>query len=126
MPRILNSAPLLLLLAAAGTAQHSPQCTQETETLQADSFLDLVQNDLYDSFQDDYNSVCDFKGVSVPDCGLKFDGNNRTYVAACEDKGGQVLTRPVVLKCGWRPRLRAKGHSGEAGVLHPRPHHELN
>lgn len=95
--------PTGLLAAALFSAQAavSPECISETEALQVDSFLDVIQNDLYKVFQDDYNRLCDFSSITNPDCGLEFDGNNRTYVLACEDKGGQVMTRPVKLKCGY-------------------------
>ena len=79
----------------------SPQCLQETTQLEQDSFLDMIQDDLYNQYKSDFDSFCDFQGLTTPDCGLKFDGDNATYVAACQDKGGQVLTRPVVLKCGY-------------------------
>jgi len=78
----------------------SDQCKQETLVLQSDEFLNMVQNDLYEIYVKDYNDVCDILGAK---CSLKFDGDNKTYVAACEDKGGQVFTRIVEVSCGVDP-----------------------
>ena len=94
----------LAVIAALTTntvhAAASDQCKQETQALQDDSFLNLVQNDLYDSYVNDFNDVCDLGNF---ECSLTFDGNNKTYLAACEDKGGQVYTRGVHVKCGIDP-----------------------
>ena len=108
-PTMLPFQQLLFLGAVLCALSHcpgvsatvSPQCAQETKKLQADSFLSMVQDDLYNSYHADVDRLCDFSSFTKPECGLEFDGNNKTFVAACEDKGGQVLTRPVVFRCGY-------------------------
>ncbi|CAB9497336.1 expressed unknown protein [Seminavis robusta] len=61
----------------------------------------IVQDDLYEEYKEDFDSVCDFTSITNPDCGLKFDGDNETYVAACLDKNGQIFKREIKLKCGY-------------------------
>ncbi|CAB9522008.1 expressed unknown protein [Seminavis robusta] len=100
VPVLLSVLSMLGMLSVVA-GQASVQCLQESRQLEEDSFLDMIQDDLYNQYKADFDSICDFTGLTTPDCGLKFDGDNATYVAACVDKGGQVLTRPVVLKCGY-------------------------
>lgn len=96
--------PLIAALAATNTAHAavSDQCKQETQVLNDDGFLNMVQNDLYEIYVTDFNDVCDIS-ISNFECDYKFDGNNKTYVAACEDKGGQVYTRNAQVTCGIDP-----------------------
>ena len=123
---------LTALTFAVTDSKVSPRCARETKVLQEDSFLSMVQEDLYSSYHDDFDKLCDFSKITEPDCGLEFDGDNKTYVAACQDKGGQVLTRPVVFKCGYSVATinidlgyvpTCIGASCDASMIEP---HELN
>jgi hypothetical protein len=100
MIRALVVLVLGIALPTVTYAAVSPQCIEETATLKNSSFLNMVQDDLYTEYKEDFDSFCDFSSITNPDCGLKFDGENKTYVAACEDKQGQVLKRAIELKCG--------------------------
>ena len=96
--------PVIAALTTANTAHAaaSDLCKQETQALNDDGFLSMVQNDLYEIYVADFNDVCDIS-ISNFECDYKFDGNNKTYVAACEDKGGQIYTRNTHVKCGIDP-----------------------
>jgi len=88
----------------------SEQCIQETQVLQTDPFLDMVQDDLYTTYLADFTEIC---SLWDKECSLQFDGENKTYAAACIDKGGQVLKRDVQLKCGIPPAV----YNYDLGVL---------
>ena len=80
----------------------SDQCKRETKALHEDDFLRGVQRSLYQKYIDEIEATCDI-GLHNFECDYQFLGNNKTYLAACAEKGGQIFRRNTHVICGIDP-----------------------
>ena len=98
----MNSRLIMFLLLAfvCTRADISEECRTETEILLADENLEVSQKIIFEDYTASYNDVCDL-GLGTVDCSIEFEGDERTYRALCNSKGGQLYKREVVLRCAF-------------------------
>lgn len=76
----------------------SETCLQETQVLVEDESLIVAQSIIFEDYEASYKDVCSF-GLADLGCSIKFEGDERTFEALCDAKGGQLYLRPVTLSC---------------------------
>ena len=75
------------------------ECRNLTIPLLTEPNLAIAQQIILEDYTAAYNDVCDI-GLASQECDIKFEGDDRTYRALCEDvHGGQLYKRNVELKC---------------------------
>jgi hypothetical protein len=74
-------------------------CLNATQVLLQDPNLVVAQSVIFQDYNASYNDACSLGLSGLGGCDISFQGDERTYTALCESKGGQLYKRPVVLSC---------------------------
>ena len=87
--------------AFVNAAEISDQCRNETIPLLTEPNLEIAQQIIFEDYEASYNDVCDI-GLDKQECDIRFEGDERTYRALCEQgNNGQLYQRPVKLSCAF-------------------------
>ena len=60
----------------------------------------VAQSIVFEDYNTSFYDRCQF-GFSGVGCDISFEGDDRTYNALCDSKGGQIYELPVVLSCAF-------------------------
>jgi len=84
--------------AESGAETISATCLEETQSLTADSALNIAQSIIFEDYASSVRDICDFNLADLG-CSVEFEGDTRTFDALCAAQGGQVYLRPVIFSC---------------------------
>jgi hypothetical protein len=100
---------LATMLLVTVNAALEGTCLNETTPLLQEPNLAVAQNIIFQDYNASYQDACSF-GFTDLGCDITFEGDERTYSALCESKGGQLYKRPVVLSCAFGAVKYDLGH----------------